>query len=245
VTAGAAPLNGSVLNGSAPASVRTVHRADALEWLRAHGPLVGASVITSLPDVSEVPALGFDGWRAWFGQAAEAVMGAVPDDGLAIFFQSDIRRDGVWVDKGALVSGAAAAAGMLPLFHKIVCRLPPGTVTFGRASYAHLLGFGRRPRPTLARGSADVLADAGFMPGNKSMGVNACLEACRFVKAETSTRTIVDPFCGWGTVLAVANALGMDAVGVDLSVRMCRKARALRLDVGGLRARPPSAGAPR
>ena len=54
------------------------------------------------------------------------------------------------------------------------------------------------------------------------MGVRACLEACRYVIAETRTRTIVDPFCGYGTVLAVANALGLDAVGVDLSARMCR-----------------------
>jgi tRNA G10 N-methylase Trm11 len=61
------------------------------------------------------------------------------------------------------------------------------------------------------------------------MGVNACLEACRFVLQETSTRTIVDPFCGWGTVLAVANTLGLDAVGVDLSARMCRRARVLAI----------------
>ena len=33
------------------------------------------------------------------------------------------------------------------------------------------------------------------------------------------------PFCGWGTVLAVANALGLDAIGVDVSARMCRRAR--------------------
>jgi hypothetical protein len=120
------------------------------------------------------------------------------------------------------------------LFHKIVCRRPPGTVTFGRASYSHLLGYGRRPRATLARASADVIPDGGFKPGTKSMGVTACLEACRFVLAETVTRTIVDPFCGWGTVLAVANALGMDAVGVDLSVRMCRKARTLSIDAAAI-----------
>ena len=77
--------------------------------------------------------------------------------------------------------------------------------------------------------TADVLPDAGFRPGTKAMGVNACLEACRYVLAETATRTIVDPFCGFGTVLAVANALGLDAVGVDLSARMCRKARTLAI----------------
>jgi hypothetical protein len=208
---------------------RTVHHGDALAWLRARGELTGASVITSLPDVSEVPELGFDGWTTWFVEAARVVMKAVPADGVAIFFQSDIRSGGVWIDKGALVARAAEAAEMKLLFHKIVCRRPPGTVTFGRASYSHLLGYGRRPRAILARASADVIADGGFKPGTKSMGVHACIEACRFVLAETPTRTIVDPFCGWGTVLAVANALGMDAVGVDLSVRMCRKAQALKL----------------
>ena len=44
-------------------------------------------------------------------------------------------------------------------------------------------------------------------------------------------RTIVDPFCGYGTVLAVANALGMGAIGVDLSARMCKRARRLSVTV--------------
>jgi tRNA G10 N-methylase Trm11 len=44
---------------------------------------------------------------------------------------------------------------------------------------------------------------------------------------------VVDPFCGWGTALAVANALGMPAIGVDLSARMSRRARALRATVEG------------
>jgi tRNA G10 N-methylase Trm11 len=62
------------------------------------------------------------------------------------------------------------------------------------------------------------------------MGVLACLDACRFVARETTTSTIVDPFCGYGTVLAVANAIGLDAVGVDLSTRMVRRARSLTID---------------
>jgi hypothetical protein len=210
---------------------RQVHHAEALEWLRARGRLEGCSVVTSLPDVAEMAGLGLAAWTRWFEGAARAVLDAAPDDGAAIFFQSDVKRGGGWIDKGALVQRAADAAGTRLLFHKIVCRKPAGTVTFGRASYSHLLGYSRGVRPRPERATADVLPDGGFQPGVKSMGVNACLDACRFVARETSTRTIVDPFCGYGTVLAVANALGLDAVGVDLSARMVRRARTLGVDV--------------
>ncbi|HEX6836712.1 MAG TPA: SAM-dependent methyltransferase [Polyangia bacterium] len=215
---------------TATAPRRVVHHADALPWLAAQGRIAGASVVTSLPDVSELPGLGLDGWRQWFIGAARAAMGCVAGDGIAIFFQSDIRRHGVWVDKGALVAAAAVEAGMTLLFHKIVCRVPPGTATSGRASYAHLVGYARTARPP-RRATADVLPDGGFRPGPRAMGVNACIEACQAVLRDTPTRTVVDPFCGWGTVLAVANAVGLDAIGVDRSARMCKKARTLHLDL--------------
>ena len=213
-----------------PPPLRVVHHADALTWLRAAGPLAGSSVVTSLPDVSEV-RLGLDAWRSWFVEAAALTMASVPQEGVAIFFQSDIRKGGVWIDKGALVARGAEQAGLTLLFHKIVCRLPPGTPTLGRASYAHLLGFGRMPRPPIRRASADVLPDGGFKAGAKAMGVLACREACEFIRNETPTRTVVDPFCGFGTVLAVANALGLDAIGVDLSERMCRRARSMTVEL--------------
>jgi hypothetical protein len=223
------PVHHTEPDGRSPR--RTVHHGDAIAWLREAGSLAGCSVVTSLPDVSELPALGLDGWRRWFEDAALLTMQSVPDEGVAIFHQSDIRHSGLWVDKGAMVARAAERAGMGLLFHKIVCRVAPGTPTRGRAGYAHLLAFARTLRPSLRRATADVLPDAGFRPGTKAMGVRACVEACRYVIAETGTRTIVDPFCGYGTVLAVANALGLDAVGVDLSTRMCKKSRNLSVTI--------------
>ena len=41
------------------------------------------------------------------------------------------------------------------------------------------------------------------------------------------TMTIFDPFCGVGTVLAVANVLGLDALGVEKSKKRCEQARLL------------------
>lgn len=210
---------------------RVIHHADAVAWLGARGRLSGVSVITSLPDRSELPELGLDDWRRWFESAAELVAQSVGDEGVAIFFQSDIELGGTWLDKSALVARGVERAGMQLLFHKIVCRLPPGTASYGRPSYSHLLGYARTAF-ALPAGTprVDVIPDAGYRPGSKAMGVNACLDACGFVKTATSTRTVLDPFCGWGTVLAVANASGLDAIGVDRSKRMCTRARRLVLD---------------
>ncbi|RYE91174.1 MAG: SAM-dependent methyltransferase [Myxococcales bacterium] len=202
---------------------REVFEAEALGWLAANPAPPGASVVTSLPDVTEVP-LAFDAWRAWFRQSAEQILRWVPDDGAALFFQSDIRREGAWVDKGYLVQRAAEDAGAHLLWHTIVCRRPAGTLSQGRATYSHLLAFSRtllpprRPRP-------DVLPDAGAMSWPKAMGRNACLLACSYLRDDTTTRLVVDPFCGHGTVLAAANSLGLDAIGVDLSAKRCRIAR--------------------
>ena len=221
-----------------PAGRRTVHHGEALAWLQTHAPLQGASVLTSLPDVSELPALSFPAWRDWFHRAAAETMAAVSEAGVAVFYQSDIRHQGTWVDKAALVHAAATDVGLQTVFHKIVCRHPPGTVSLGRASYAHLLAYARGARPTPRRPTPDVLPDGGFVPGRKAMGAAACLLACRYILEETTTRTVVDPFCGWGTALAVANALGLYAVGVDLSARMCRRAQSLTVTVQGQHVRP-------
>ncbi|HEU4403925.1 MAG TPA: hypothetical protein VFS43_01325 [Polyangiaceae bacterium] len=212
---------------------REVVQAEALGWLAGRAAEPGTSVITSLPDASELPALGFEGWRAWFVEAARRVIRWVPPDGVAIFYQSDVRRGGTWVDKGYLIARAADEEAAPLLWHKIVCRRPPGTPTWGRASYSHLLCAARSERPPPRSASPDVLAAAGFMPWSRAMGVEACRLACRFLRDETATRLVVDPFCGAGTALAVANLFGFDALGVDLSARRCRAARRLRLEGSG------------
>jgi uridine kinase len=51
-----------------------------------------------------------------------------------------------------------------------------------------------------------------------------------FLVAHTTARTVVDPFCGVGTMLAAANEVGLDAIGVELSRRRAAKARKLVLD---------------
>ncbi len=189
------------------------------------------SVVTSLPDVSELPGMTIETWRDWCSETARIILEWLPESGVAAFFQSDIRCGAVWVDKGYLVSRGAERANASLLWHKIACRLAPGTPTLGRASYAHLLCFGRRP-PCRApsHASPDVLPDAGAKSWSRAMGSVACELACRYLVEETSTDTVVDPFCGHGALLAIANALGLSAIGVDLSAKRCRAARRATVD---------------
>ena len=208
---------------------REVHRAEALAWLAQNASNEDMGIVTSLPDFSELHELDFAAWRSWFVTAAQAVLEWVSPSSAAIFFQTDVRRHGVWVEKSHLVLRAAEAADARLLWHKIICRTPPGSVTHGRAGYSHLLCFARAARAKRGNASPDVLAEAGFKPTEKSMGVLACRLACQFLLDETAARVIVDPFCGHGTALAVANAMGLDAIGVDRSARCCSAAR--RLDV--------------
>jgi hypothetical protein len=207
---------------------RQVYQADALTWMAEHASPPKTSVITSLPDVSELAGHDLESWKRWFVSAAQRVIRWV-DDGLSIFYQSDIRHEGRWIDKGYLVMCAAEDEGAFLVWHKIVCRRPPLTVAVGRPSYSHMICVSRCSRPLPTRPGPDVLPAAGHMPWSRAMGVRACEVACQFLRDETDTRTVVDPFCGRGTLLAVANDLGFDAIGVDIGGKRCRIARNLRV----------------
>jgi hypothetical protein len=209
--------------------LRTVVQSDALAWLEDNPARPATGVVTSLPDMSELPELGFDAWRTWFVDASRRVIRWLPEGGAAVFYQSDVRHRGLWVDKAHLVSCAADLEHAPLLFHRIVCRKPAGTETHGRASYAHMIAVSRALLPAAKRPYPDVLPDAGLMPWSRAMGAEACLLACNWLRLETAAQTIVDPFCGQGTVLAVANTLGLDAIGVERCARRCRRARTLRL----------------
>ena len=200
-------------------------------WLDENVASLRTSVITSLPDVSELE-LDLVGWKAWFVASAEKVIRWVPEGGLAIFFQSDIRLRGAIVDKSSLIVRAAEAAGADIVFHKIVCRNPPGTIAYGRPSWSHMIALAHGPWEPPRSPGPEVLPAAGFMPWSRAMGVEACREACRYLRENTTTETVVDPFCGQGTVLAVAESMGFSAIGVERSTKRCKAARNLVIEPG-------------
>lgn len=203
---------------------RTVHHGDGVAYLTSARLAADHAIITSLPDHSEVPALGIDGWKQWFIDTVALACQALADDGVAVFYQTDVKHDGRWIDKGHLVHCGVDAAGSHVLWHKIVCRVAPGTTTFGRPAYAHMIGASRQARLSPGRSTPDVLPALGHMTWSRAMGGAACDAAIALV-ADMGARVVVDPFCGYGSILAAANAHGLDAIGVELSKKRVARSR--------------------
>jgi hypothetical protein len=203
---------------------REIICADAIAWMQTRGRIDGACAVTSLPDVSEI-GKSLPVWREWFLNAVRLVVDSVPDDSAALFFQSDIKRDGVWIDKGAMVIRTAEDAGARVLFHKIVCRRPPGMLTQGRPGFTHLIAVSRTMKCPDTLPIPDVITDAGRSLWIRAAGVRATAHAVRFARDQVGARLIFDPFCGVGTIPAVANALGLDALGVELAKKRCEQSR--------------------
>lgn len=213
------------MSSSPPAPpAREIICADALPWMEARGRIEGACAVTSLPDVSEV-GLALPAWREWFGRAVRLVVAAVPDDSAAVFFQSDIKDSGQWIDKGALVIAAAEHAGAQVLFHKVICRRPPATLTGGRPGYTHFIAVSRALRCPDILPIPDVITDPGRSLWIRAMGVRAAAHAVRFARDQVGAKLIFDPFCGVGTVPAVANALGLDALGIEKARKRAEQSR--------------------
>ena len=207
---------------------RVVYCEDALIWLQNSPVLEGCSLIASMPDISEFHGMLIDEWKEWFIKTATLVLSRTPDDGVTIFYQSDIKVDGVWVDKGYLCQKAAEALGHELLWHKIVCRILPGKITFGRPSYSHVLCFSKGVRiHDLGNSTADVIPEIGEKTWERGMGLEACLMIGKFIIEHTKTLTLVHPFCGQGAMLAVANKLGLAGIGIERSPKRAELARTL------------------
>lgn len=210
---------------------RLVHCDDAIVWLEKSPVLEGCSLVASMPDISEFTGLSLSAWKDWFTNTATLVMSKTPEMGVSIFYQSDIKMDGTWVDKGYLCQKAAESLGHSLLWHKIVCRVQPGKSTFGRPAYTHILCFSKGLRLNdLSKSTPDVIPDIGDKTWERGMGLEACLMIGKFIAEQTPTKTLVHPFCGQGSMLAMANSFGLDAIGIERSPKRAEMARSLSVE---------------
>ena len=198
---------------------RKVICTDTTDWIKSQQGI--PSVITSLPDMEET---GFDfiTWKRWFVDMVTEIIQRVVPDGYSIFYQTDRKINGAIIDKSFLCNKGAEAAGVRAIWHKICLKREVGKVDLYRPTFTHLMCYSKTGNP--GKATPDVM-NAGKMIYKNAMGLTACRFACEFVKP----RIVFDPFCGQGSILAVANKLGLDAVGVDILEDQCEKSRRLQI----------------
>ena len=241
--------------GERNGALRTVVCGDAVAWLENRVEL--PCVVTSLPDVSELqgPPLYISSatqYKSWFRHTVATIVSKLSPGSVAVFAQTDTARDGEFISKAALCFSGAEDAGGKPLWHKIALRREVGLIGFGKMpAYTHWLAFAS-PKGGLVRakvgtvGFPDVL-HRGDVVWSKAMGVDAAVWTARFLRHDIGATEVCDPFCGSGTMLAAANFLGLDALGVELSAKRARHAMLMQLfrtEDGQLIARRSSDRAP-
>lgn len=210
---------------------REVIVEDAITWLKTPKETSQYSFVASLPDISEFPQFNLEQWKQWFIATAELIFQNTSDEGVTLFFQSDIKWQGVWVDKGYLCQKAAEQQGCQLLWHKIICRSPAGTTTFGRPAYSHILCFSKKLKLESSESTPDVISEMGDKTWQRGMGLEACLMMAKFLSAKVPEHIIVNPFCGEGSILAAVNAHGLKAIGIERSPKRAQKAKELALEL--------------
>lgn len=210
---------------------RELFCSDVFEWLNQNPLTDGTSVVASMPDFSEFSNTTLDEYKNIFTDMAEKVLIATPSNDVTIFYQSDIKVDGRWLDKAFLIQKAAEKLAHAQLWHKVICRVPPGMTTFGRPSYTHILAFSKNFTLDPKDSSADVLPQMGEKLWERGMGVKGAMMMAKFIKEKVGSHTLVNPFCGMGSLLAVGNAYGLNVVGIERSPKRLKSAELVKFSI--------------
>lgn len=199
--------------------MKTVICADSFEWLPANRNQ--GSVVTSLPDASEIGIEDLDEYEKWVRRAATECFLSASEGCPVIFVQTDRRKGGRQFSKSNLLQNVAKENGWVLVWHKIELSQEIGKANLYRPTFRHMLCFGNG-KVTAGQATPDVIPVSrrlcpmafGFEAGK--VAVEFCM---RYAKR------ICDPFCGHGTVLHVAESLGADSVGVDIDQKVCEVAK--------------------
>lgn len=153
-----------------------------------------------------------DRWEAWLAQVVAVALGV---GNPAIFYLEDWRTRGYVISSAERALHVARHVAGVPLVWHAIARK--------RKGFAHILAFGIGLPPQAGQVLEDgnVIEDDG--PG--LVAVRAMVEL-----AKRHAELVIDPFCGAGTVLAVAGALGLRSIGVDTRADLVAKAKALKLE---------------
>ncbi len=203
---------------------REIIVADSLQYLRGVKSL--PNVVTGLCDLDETD-MDMSQYLQFFKDIASLIFTKLDKVGYAIFIQTDRKYQGSWLDKSYMLSDIAFSHGCKMVWHKIALHREVGRTDLHRPCYAHMLCYTYTGKPGAAFN--DVLPVSTKLYKNGTP-LGAAEAAVNFIKNNNKKNTtIVDPFVGQGTVVAMANNYGLDAIGIDIDPKQAELARSSRL----------------
>lgn len=208
---------------------RQIIVANSLHWLATQSDQSIPNTITGICDMDEVTEMKQDinKYVEFFCKIADLIFKKQNPNGYAIFIQTDRKYNREWIDKSNLLTTIAYQNGFKLVWHKIVLRREADRVDLHRPGYSHMLCY--TVNGTSGAATPDVLPVSKKLYENATP-LDAAVSAVEFVKRyNTKNPTIVDPFVGQGTIVAVANYYGIDAIGIDIDSKQAERAKSLNL----------------
>lgn len=210
--------------------MRQVICDDAIRWLKRQNSQSLANIVCSIPDASEV-GMAMSAYIKWFPSIVRLLCQKLSAKGYVILVQTDRKHDGETFSKSSSAITAAHRAGLKLMWHKTALLSQPGHVTnMGfTPGYCHVLCFCRKPKP--GRASPDVLPEQKRTWKN-GMPLAAAALAVAFIASQNKSKRqnccIYVPFCGIGTVLAVADKHKIQSIGIEINPERCKQATAFK-----------------
>jgi hypothetical protein len=217
---------------------RTVHCEDAVKWLQDSSEPLQGSVFCGIPDIADV--YGFipseelleraNDYQQWFVGTVRSIFARIQAGQCVIFSQTDGRvmdKDGRvirWMDKAHLCNTEAETFHCSLLWHKIAID-STAIVSSHRPCYTHLLCFGKEFSYHTSQFLTPDVIERGIMTWEKATGLEACILCIAFLRYIVNTNCVINPFCGQGTILAVADYFGVPSVGIEIMAKRARKAQ--------------------
>lgn len=203
---------------------RKIIVADSLQWLKKLHDKSIPNILTGICDLDETD-MEMTGYLDFFNRVVQLIFNKVDPDGYVVFIQTDRKYQRQWIDKSFIISDIANRNGFKMAWHKIILHREVGRTDLHRPTYAHMLCY--TVNGTTGSAFPDVLPVSSKLYKNGTP-ILAARSALEFIKQYNKVSSLVlDPFVGQGTVPAIANALGMDSIGIDIDPEQAKIAETM------------------
>ena len=204
---------------------RKIVCSDAHKWLSKNKAKI-FNVVTGIPDHGELGGINLDEYLKFLKKSATLIFNNSHTDGYVIFIQTDRKIAGKWIDKSTIINTIAEKLGWQLKWHKIVLQREIGKCDIHRPSYSHMLCYSVNAGPGEVTQDVFPVSSKIYANGTPLIAANFAVD---FVKRYSPFKSLVDPFVGQGTVVALAHARGLDAIGIDIDPQQCLLAEQCQL----------------